>query len=84
MALAACSGQAKTAYQEVIPASLTPGDPIPSPTEKVVLTIYGDLAVKNVVDTLQFDMPTLERFGLVEYAVHDPWLNSKATYTKSL
>jgi hypothetical protein len=64
-ALAACSGQAAPVYEEVVPASLSPGDPIPAPTEEVILTIYGDLAAKNAGDTLQFDMPTLERLGLV-------------------
>ena len=81
VALAACSGQATPAYQEVTPASLSPGDPIPGPIEKVVLTLYGDLTVKNVRDTLQFDMPTLERLGLVKYTIYDPWLKSEVTYT---
>lgn len=81
VALGACNAQATPVYQEVTPASLSPGDPIPIPAEKVVLTLYGDLAVKNVGNTLQFDMPTLERLGLVEYAVRDPWLNSEVTYT---
>jgi hypothetical protein len=81
VALAACSAQAMPAYQEVLPPSLRPGDSIPGPTEKVVLTLYGDLVVKNGGDTLQFDMPTLEKLGIVEYAVHDPWLKSEVTYT---
>ena len=80
-ALAACSGQAAPVYEEVAPASLSPGDPIPTPTEEVILTIYADLAAKNAGDTLQFDMPTLERLGLVKYTVHDTWLKARITYT---
>jgi hypothetical protein len=81
MALAACSGPAAPVYEEVTPASLSPGDPIPAPTEEVILTVYGDFAAKNAGDTLQFDMPTLERLGLVKYTVHDTWLKTRVTYT---
>ena len=67
-------------YTVVAPASLTPGDAIPAPTGDPILTVSGQIGVKNAGDTLVLDMATLEKFGLVEYAVNDPWLNAKNTY----
>ena len=80
MFLAACGGQPKTIYAEVVPAALKPGDPIPAPAGEVILTVSGKIGVKNSGDALQLDMPTLEKFGVVEYATNDPWLREKVTY----
>ena len=79
--LVACSGRGDRIYASVSPSSLEPGGPIPQPTEQVILTITGNIAVKNVGDTLVFDIPTLERLGLVEYTIRDPWLKAEVTYT---
>ena len=81
LALAACGSKTSPAYEIVAAANLTPGSPIPAPSGEVVLTITGDIDVKNVGDTLQFDMATLEGLGLVKYTVDDPWLNATNTYT---
>ena len=58
-------------YTEVAAPTLEPGDAVPAPVEDVVLTISGDISTTNVGDTLQLDLPTLERLGLVEYSVDD-------------
>ncbi len=79
--LAACGSKASLSYETVVPAAISPGSAIPAPSEKVILTLSGNIAVKNVGDTLQFDMPTLEKLGLVKYTVDDPWLNVTNTYT---
>jgi hypothetical protein len=55
-------------YTVVSEPSLRPGDPLPAPTEEVVLTVTGDLAQGSEA---AFDIPTLERLGLVEYSVDD-------------
>ena len=52
-------------------ATLTPGDPVPAPVGPVVLTVSGAIATTNAGPTLQFDMATLERLGLVEYKIDD-------------
>jgi len=80
LSLAACSGQPTNVYTEVAPAVLKPGDPIPAPVGEVILTVSGKIGIKNSGDTLQLDMPTLEKFGVVEYAINDPWLKQKVTY----
>jgi hypothetical protein len=79
--LGACAAPATSLYREVSPATITPGSPIPIPSEEVILTISGDISVTNVGETLQLDMPTLESLGLVEYTVEDPWLSEEVTYT---
>jgi hypothetical protein len=48
--------------------SLRPGDPLPTPTQKVVLTVTGDL---DQGSEAAFDIQTLERLGLVEYSIDD-------------
>ena len=61
LVLVACGGGGHPSYQTVAPASLGPSDPIPTPTDDVILTISGRIATKNEGDTLIFDMPILER-----------------------
>ncbi len=71
----ACSSQAPTVFAKVSDPSLSAGSTIPNPAGDVVLTISGNIGSKNVGDTLAFDMSTLEKIGLVEYSITDPWLN---------
>lgn len=78
-ALSACSsadGAARpetnpsTFYDVVSEAEIMPGDPVPAPTGRVVLTLRG-VANTNVGRTLQFDLATLEKLGVVSYSVFD-------------
>lgn len=74
IAASGCGGGGSATPKEiptVAPASLSSGATVPAPTGPVVLTISGDISNPNVGDTLQLDMPTLERLGLVEYSVDD-------------
>ena len=79
--VAACEGTADPGYTIVAPASIGPADAIPAPSGEEVLAISGLVAAKNVGDALSFDIPTLERLGLVKYTVNDPWLKDTITYT---
>ncbi|MCR4403336.1 MAG: molybdopterin-dependent oxidoreductase [Firmicutes bacterium] len=47
------------------------------PTGKVVVTVTGDIAVKNSDAGLEFDMAMLEGLGLTKCEVKDPWLGKK-------
>jgi hypothetical protein len=78
---AACGGQPAPAYEVVAPASISQGSSIPAPTEDVILTVTGTINHKNAGDTLEFDMPTLEKLGLVKYTVSDPWEHREIAYT---
>ena len=79
--LAACGNQAPLVYATVADASLNPGNSVPSPTGEVILNLSGKIGVKNDGNALVFDMATLERFGLVEYKIADPWESKDVTYT---
>lgn len=57
--------------KEVSTATLAPGDAVPAPVGPPVLTLSGRIGTTNVGDTLQFDLPTLERLGLVQYRIDD-------------
>ena len=85
MALVACgsdaAGTGTAEYDVVSPAVFTPGDPIPAPAGEVVLTLSGDISVTNSGESLVMDMETIEKLGLVEYTVDDPWAETKVTYT---
>ena len=79
--IAACGGTADPGYQIVAPASIGPTEAIPAPSGEEVLVISGLVAAKNDGDALSFDIATLERLGLVEYSVQDPWLKDTFIYT---
>ena len=79
--LVACGAQVVSGYTPITPASILPGEPIPVPTGAVMLTITGKVAAKNADEALIFDMPTLEKLGLVRYSVNDPWLKVSNTYS---
>lgn len=85
LALVACgsdaAGTGTAEYDVVSPAVFTPGDPIPAPAGEVVLTLSGDISVTNSGESLVMDMETIEKLGLVEYTVDDPWAETKVTYT---
>lgn len=80
--VSACSPQAApTTYKIVSEGTLKPGSPVPAPVGDVVLTIEGKISQKNVGDTLQFDIATLESLGLVQYKVTDPFEKRTFLYT---
>lgn len=79
--LIACqSGSTDTAYHVVSQPTIKPGDPVPKPIGSPVLTVKGMIRNTNVADRLDFDMQTLERVGLVEYEVDDPFLKRVVIY----
>lgn len=78
--LAACTASSAPNYQQVSPPAFKPGDSIPAPMGEVILTVTGKIGIKNDGDALRLDMATLEKFGVVEYAITDPWLREKVTY----
>lgn len=49
----------------------------PRPAGNVVLTVTGDITVKNADTGLEFDMPMLEGLGISRCEVKDPWLGKK-------
>jgi len=80
MLLAACASP-KVIYESVNKAELNPGDAIPAPNGEVILTVTGNISAYNNGDTLELDMATLEKFGLVKYDIDDPWAKTTVNYT---
>jgi hypothetical protein len=47
--------------------------PIPAPKEKPILTVSGNISVKNQGETAVFDRAMLEAVGTVSYETGTPW-----------
>jgi hypothetical protein len=74
--VAGCGGEPEPpAPDEVVTIISEPtlgaGDEVPPPNGEPVLTLSGRISTTNVDDTLQFDLETLERLGVVELEVDD-------------
>lgn len=71
---------ASTVYDVVSPGSLSPGSPIPPPTEPVVLTVRGRLGLAHVDAGVTLDIPTLERIGLIRFTTPTAWTDVPVTF----
>ncbi len=71
-------------YTVVSEATLEVGEPIPEPTEQVILTVTGLIGTTNQEDTIVMDLPTIEAVGLVEYDVVDPAIDEQVIFTGPL
>jgi hypothetical protein len=88
---AACGGQATTqtttterkanaSASALSPATLTPGQAVPTPAGKPVFTMIGKITATNQVGGLAFDLPTVERFALYEVHLYEPWNKQNMTF----
>ena len=71
---------ASTVYDVVSPGTLASGSPIPPPTEPVVLTVRGRLGLAHAEAGVTFDMPTLERLGLIRFTTPTAWTDGLVTF----
>jgi hypothetical protein len=58
-------------FQRTSAPTLKPGQPVPAPTDEVILSISGAISTANVDGRLDLDMATLESVGTVTYSVDD-------------
>jgi hypothetical protein len=72
--------QATAGFTTITTATLTPNDQIAQPTGPVVLSLSGKIGTTNSPGRLDFDMETLEKLGLIEFTVDDPYLKRATTY----
>jgi hypothetical protein len=71
---AAPVGQVEPAPGKIIsPATLKPGQAVPKPAQQPVLTITGKISAANKGRALVFDQRTLERLGVVQVRLYEPW-----------
>ena len=68
-------------YTVVDKATLHPGDAIPQPAGDPLLTVWGKIGVTNGDGVVQMDRATIERVGVVEYSVKDPFSGSTIRYS---
>lgn len=71
---------ASVIYDVVSPGTLLPGSPVPPPTEPVVLTVRGRLGLPHAETGVTFDMPTLERLGLIRFTTPTAWTDGLVTF----
>lgn len=62
------------------PLSIALASPLPAPTERVLLTVSGDIAHTNVGDEAQFDRRMLEALPARTIETHTPWHRDKGRY----
>jgi hypothetical protein len=67
-------------YDIVSPRTLPPGIPVPPPTEPVVLTVRGRLGRPHAEAGATFDIPTLERIGLIRFTTPTAWTDGLVTF----
>src|SRR5512145_3338012 len=71
---------ASAVYDIVSPRTLPPGVPVPPPTDPVVLTVRGRLGLPHAEAEATFDMPTLERIGLIRFTTPTAWTDGLVTF----
>ena len=64
---------ATTAVQVLRTATLKPGQPIPAPEGKPVLTLTGKVTAANKDAAVLLDLDTLDRLGQVRVRLYEPW-----------
>jgi hypothetical protein len=55
-------------------------EPLPSPSERPILTISGKINVTNIGGTAQFDRAMLEAIGMVTIETTGPWYEGTAKF----
>lgn len=56
-------------------------DELPAPTGEVLLTVTGEIQVKNQGDTAVFDAEMLKALGEVTFETSTPWTEGAQTFT---
>lgn len=57
-------------------ATIRPGEAVPAPAGTPDLTLTGKIAATNGAGGLRFDTATLDRLGLTQVSVYEPWVKS--------
>lgn len=61
-------------------ATLRPGEAVPAPTGKAVLTLTGLVSAPNKGATIVLDQTAVDRLGQVQVTVYEPWIKKEATF----
>jgi hypothetical protein len=89
-AIAACGGggsgeetaaDSTARFRTVAKASISSGVAVPAPQGKPVLTVKGPGVTANAPAGLSFDLATIERLGLVELNIYEPFDKKRMSFT---
>jgi hypothetical protein len=61
-------------------ASLKPGQAVPRPAQKPVLTLTGKISAANKGDDVVLDLRTIERLGVVQVRMYEPWAKQNMAF----
>jgi hypothetical protein len=72
---------ASTPAPVVLTAStIVPGEQVPAPDGAPVLRVTGKIAETNGPSELRMDAATLDRLGLTEMSVYEPWVKADVVF----
>jgi hypothetical protein len=72
---------ANDVYTVVKKPTLKPGMAVPAPSEPVILTVKGDIAVgPGKAAVARFDIPDLEKLGVVRFTTPTSWTDGPTTF----
>jgi hypothetical protein len=71
---------APSAGTAVSPATIKPGQSIPPPAGKPVFTMTGKITAANKAGALVFDLPTVDRLGLRQVGLYEPWTKQNTAF----
>ena len=77
---AAPAASSSIASTVVRPASLRPGQPVPTPATTPVLTLTGKIGVTNGGEALRLDLATIDAVGLREVSLYEPWVKKTTSF----
>jgi hypothetical protein len=61
-------------------ATLLPGQPVPAPKGKTVLTITGLVSATNHGSSIVLDQTAIDRLGQVQVTVYEPWVKAEVAF----
>jgi hypothetical protein len=64
----------------LLTAEITAGQPVPAPASDTVLTVTGHITHPNHAGALRLDLPTLEKLGLVQVHLYEPWVKQNLDF----
>jgi hypothetical protein len=76
----AAGGAAASPSVVVRPATLHPGQPVPAPKGKTVLTLTGLVSAKNSGSSVVLDQAAIDQLGLVQVTVYEPWIKQRTGF----
>jgi hypothetical protein len=79
--LAAVTGCRQQPAYELVSTSSIASDSDLTPSEEVILTVFGAISRSQGGAPVRLDLATLERFGLARFTIADPWRGTEEAFS---